>query len=356
MRKLFILIALAAVAAVSCDEFEPAFTKYDSYKPEKLYKETYFSDTLGLDRITISDLKARYEAKNTPIKFQASDNLYVKGQVVSSDSTGNFYKSIFIQDETSGIEVKLGKYNLYNEYKMGQWVYVKMEDLSVGAYYGSIQIGFEDESGSYETSYMEVQRFIDNHVFRGDRAARVQPKVLTAADLKNGAKARCCGTYVTLENLVYAKEIFCLVYKNPNLPSELRDKNHAWERIFLSDQTWGVTTWAMSEDKFEEYLNSGVWDTATQAAIESGETHKKTVAEMRANKEIIPGAYTVSQYFKFGSYNIGVRTSGYAKFNDLEIDADILDASRKVTMTGIITYYSSSSEFQFTVSAPADIK
>jgi len=359
MRKILYTISIAfAFILTSCEEFEPAFTTYTTYKQEKLYTESEIQ-AMGMTRITISDLKAKYEAVLTPINI--NEDIYVKGQVISSDSTGNFYKSIFIQDETTGIELKLGKYNLFNEYKLGQWVYVKLRDLTIGAYYGSVQIGFKDESGKYETSYLEVQRFIDTHVFRGERATPIQPKVLTESDLKDW-KSRCCGTLVTLQGVKHMGEIFCLVYRNPALPSELRDKNHGYERIFLSDQQWGVKTWAMSKSKFEEYLNSGVWDTAVQAAGEPDPDDPtktlpvKTVAEMRANNEIVSSAYTVSQYFKFGSTNIGLRTSGYSKFCDWEIPSTVLDGSQTVTLTGVITYYSSSSEFQFTVGSLEDIQ
>ena len=139
------------------------------------------------------------------------------------------------------------------------------------------------------------------------------------------------------------------------MPSKLRDKDHSYERIFLSDKQWGVTTWAMSENKFKENLEKGIWDTAVQAAGDPDPSNPgktlpvKTVKEMRENGEIIPAAYTVSQYFKFGNTPIGLRTSGYSKFCDNEIDSAILDGTKTVDLTGVITYYSSSSEFQFTV-------
>lgn len=359
MRKISYTMLIAFVCLLSsCEEFGPAFTdNYSNYKQETIYKESDMKD-MGMTRITISDLKAVYESVMTPVNI--SENWYIKGQVVSSDSAGNFYKSIFIQDETSGIEIKFGKYNLFNEYRMNQWVYVKLRDLTVGAYYGSVQVGFKDESGKYETSYIEVQRIIDTHVFRGEMGQKVQPATLTEDDLKDAWKARCCGTLVKLNGLTHAGEIFCLLYRNPALPSELKDKNHGWERVFLSGKQWGVTTWAMSENKFEEYLNSGIWDTAVQAAGEpdgaDGTKPVKTVAEMRANNEFVPSAYTVSQYFKFGDSKIGVRSSGYAKFSDLDIDPEILNGQRTVNMTGVITYYSSSSEFQFTISSIEDVE
>lgn len=352
-KKLFFALALV-LGLVSCEEMQPVFTRsYDSYKQATIYNDaTFQAENPSYKLITIDQLKKKYEAKSAAIDIY--DDIYVKGQVVSSDSTGNFYKSIFIQDATSGIEVKLGKYNLCNEYKLNQWVYVKLQGLSVGAYYGSIQIGYKDESKKYETAYIEVQRLIDTHILRGEMGPAVQPKVLSIGDL-SGKTARCCGTLVTLKGMTYANEIFCLLYRNPNLPSDLRDKNHGWERVFLSDSPCGVTTWAMSERKMAEYLNSGTWDAKEQANPEVGATAKKTVKQMREAGEFVTSAYTVSQYFKFSGANIGVRTSGYAKFCDEQIDAKIL-AGSPVDMTGVITYYDSSSEFQFTIRSLDDIK
>lgn len=41
-------------------------------------------------------------------------NIVIGGQVVSEDRSGNVYKSIYIQDATGGIELKIGKNALYN--------------------------------------------------------------------------------------------------------------------------------------------------------------------------------------------------------------------------------------------------
>ena len=347
-------LALGLAFISSCKEFEPVFTgSYDSYVKETIFSDASFKAAYpSCEQISIEQLKKKYESALAPVDIY--DDIYVSGQVVSSDSTGNFYKSIFIQDATTGIELKLGKYNLCNEYKPNQWVYVRLQGLTVGAYYGSVQIGYKDESGSYETAYIEVQRLIDTHVLRGEMGPEVQPKELSASDL-TGWKSRCCGTLVTLKGMTYANEIFCLLYRNPNLPSSLRDKNHAWERVFLSDEPCGVTTWAMSERKFTEYLSSGIWDSKTQASAEVGASGVKTVKQMREGGEFVASAYTVSQYFSFKGNNIGVRTSGYAKFCDEEIPAEILSGT-PVDMTGVITYYDSSSEFQFTLRSLDDIQ
>ena len=137
MKNIFkpIAIVIAAAAFCSCDEFGPVFTgKYDEPADERIYTDADFA---AQTPITIRELKAMY--KDGPVKI--TEDYVIKGQVTTSDASGNFYKSFYIQDETAGIELKLGLTGLYNDYKLGQWIYVKCKDLVIGDYEGSKQLG-----------------------------------------------------------------------------------------------------------------------------------------------------------------------------------------------------------------------
>ncbi len=331
-----ILYALGAIAASvsllsSCDEWEPVFT--GDYGKGKVYEPvTMTSNT------TILELKAMYNKE--PVKIQK--DIVIKGQVVSEDRSGNVYKSLYIQDETGGIELKLGKSGLYNDYKLGQWVYVKCSGLTLGAYNGMLQLGWEDPTGEYETSYLDVQYIIDTHVFRGALDTPVEAKQISADDL---LKEENLGCYVELDGLTYGNEIFCLIYVDSN-----KDKKANTNRIFLSstgqnyqpvaDPTWGITTWAMSKQGFINYLGNGDFDEAWL------NDYSKQVSDEELKATLIKNAsaYSVSQYFKMGSKDVQVRTSGYAKFADSQIDAKILSGA-KVNMKGIVTIYNSSAQF-----------
>ena len=145
---------------------------------------------------------------------------------------------------------------------------------------------------------------------------------------------------MTLKNLTYANEIFVLIYMDSNA-----DKKASSNRLFLSDKQWGVTTWAMSAAKMKEYLVWGVWDTAQIG--NSGDYNYGTVGDPTNRTKLInnASAYSVSQYFKMtGGTEIQVRSSGYAKFSDSEIDPEIL-AGKKVDFTGILTNYNGAAQF-----------
>ena len=379
MKKSLIITA-ALLALASCglkEEFQPVFTgKYPA--PEL---ERYWSDE-DFGRITsIADLVSGYTIGQPKVLT----NTVIKGVVTTTDRPGNFYKSFYIQDETGGIEIKVGKNGLYNDYLLGQTVYVDCEDLTLGMYgyksgnYGGMgmaQLGFSDPSGSYETSYMEIPLLIDAHVLRGNPSELhpVTPAVITSASqLPNPKTAtqatnKLIGSMVTLKGLTYGNEVFCLLYLDSN-----QDKKSYTNRVFLSssnssDPTCGITTWAMSKEKMTEYLYSGIWD---ECKVGSGNTYAEdeegntlTVGSYRGENGLYDAsingfngiertAYSVSQYFKLGSTDIQIRTSGFCKFCDVEIDPDVLSGRATIDVTGVLTLYQGS--FQLVVNNIDDI-
>ncbi|MGM9765846.1 MAG: DUF5689 domain-containing protein [Candidatus Cryptobacteroides sp.] len=339
-RILYTLSAIAASLCVlsSCDEWEPVFT--GDYGEADVYESVTMTPNT-----TIMELKKLY--KSAPVKIQ--NDIVIAGQVVSEDRSGNIYKSLYIQDATSGIELKIGKSGLYNDYKLGQWVYVKCSGMTLGKYNDMLQLGFADPTGEYETSYLDVQYFIDNHIFRGKIDTPLEAKEITSADL---LKEENLGCYVSLKGLKYGsntkhslkKEIFCLIYVDPNKDTKLSSN-----RIFLSDSgvnyapisdpTWGITTWAMSKQGMINYLNSGKFD---EAQVNDGSA---TVAEIKDKLISNASAYSVSQYFLMDTKEVQVRSSGYSRFADTEIDPAVLDGSATVDMKGILTVYKGETQF-----------
>ncbi len=331
--KILSITALLAVFA-ACEEFQPVFTgTYDN----PAYQEPV--DMSGKVNTTIAELKDMYTAnKNKPITIKK--NVIIGGRVTTSDKVGNLYKSLYIQDETAGIELKIGKNGLYNEFKLGQWVYVECAGLTVGDYNGMIQLGYSDKTGEYETSYMEHQYIIDTHIYKGEYGDPVEPKVITEADLK---KKENLGRLVTIKDLKYDNAIFLLIYVNPNLSGEA--KKAATNRIFIDEEVghnWGVDTWAMSETLFKNYLEAGNFDSAE---LQDGSKKVSEYKNPDGTYSILPTAYSVSQYFKMGKTQVQVRSSGFARFSDEKIDADVLAGTKKIDFTGILTEYQGSPQF-----------
>ena len=228
--------------------------KYENPEDQYIYTDDDFDNKFT----SIADLKAIYKGK--PVKV--TGRCVIKGQVTTSDQVGNLYKSLYIQDETAGIELKIGKNGLYNEYKLGQWVYVDCTDLTVGSYEGMLQIGYKDETKEYETAYMEHSVIIDNHVFKGAMATEdelVKPVVISGSEVYD---EKYLGTLVTIEGCKYSNLVFLIGYIDPNIVKE-EDKKSNQNRFFLDDEdgtNWGIDSWALSETLFKWHVDQGHFD------------------------------------------------------------------------------------------------
>lgn len=330
MKRIYSIILAAAVLFAGCEEFQPVFTgKYPDPQEQEIYTDADFG------RITtIADLKDMYAANgNKP--YTVEKNCVIKGQVTTSDQVGNLYKSLYIQDETAGIEIKIGKNGLYNEYKLGQWLYIDCSGLTVGNYNGMINIGYSDPSGEYETGYLELAYIIDQHVFKGEYDDPVEPVVVKEADLHKKVNL---GRLVTIENLKYDDHIFLLAYVDPN--GNRKDNNN---RIFIDEEgpdNYGVDTWACSEAKWKEYLNAGCFD-----SVEAPAGKVSDYKNPDGTYNIGSMAYSISQYFKMGKTDVQVRSSGYARFADTKLPQEVLDGKATVTFTGILTDYKGAAQF-----------
>ncbi|MGN1210613.1 MAG: DUF5689 domain-containing protein [Candidatus Cryptobacteroides sp.] len=383
MKKIF-LTMLAAVAIVGCnikDEWGPVFGQENGSKPE------VFEPVHMTPNITIQELCKTY-VNGSPREM--TGNYIIAGKVISTDQPGNFYKSFYIQDETAGIEIKVGRNSLYSDYHEGQTIYVKCNNLWLGMYgfkegtyggQGMVQIGAEDTSGKYETSYLESPLMIDLHIFQGEMGDPVEPVVVSEDQLPSAANNQSTngnvGKLVTLKGLTYSDQVFVLLYPDSTRPHESTNPEN---RLFLSSDNsntpisnkdnWKVFTWAMSKANIIEHLNAGYWD---HAEIGSGSTKfgpiTNTVSEngmfkdckredgsLMTYKELLiknAVAQSVSHYFKMGSKVIQLRTSGFSKFADVKMPDDVLDGSRKVNITGVLCMYQGS--IQMVVNRLSDI-
>ena len=175
MKKTFVILASALLALASCQEWEPVFT--GSYDDVYMYEAQELEVTS-----TIAELKELY-AKHGVLKIE-DDDMVISGKVISDDHSGNIYRELYIQDETGVISVKLGLTSLYCDYKLGQTIYVKCGGLTIGQYNGMPQLGVEDPTGEYETSYLDNRYMIDAHVIRGAWGDPVPPLSVTEAELQ----------------------------------------------------------------------------------------------------------------------------------------------------------------------------
>ena len=185
LKRLFLLIVVA-VMTVGCYE------EFNSVAPRPVYDDQTFETMFPeAEHISIAELKYAFGPlsgtgvnsgwNNTKYMLIGEDifvghDVYIKGKVISNDEEGNVYKSLYIQDETSGIELKLNN-NVGVRYKYGSWVYVRLSGLYLGNYRMMLSLGAAPseswnkagEHKYYANSNIELQEVIDRYVFPGEK-------------------------------------------------------------------------------------------------------------------------------------------------------------------------------------------
>ena len=303
MKKIsFALIALAFMAA-SCQEFQPVFTlKYEDTPLEQPVTDEYALAKFGADAFTsIKDLKALYKKHGEPVEID--EPLVIRGEVTSSDESGNVYRELYLQDATGAIDFKIGRSSSYDDYKPGQILYVNCMGLVLGEYgfkdrnysgSGQLQLGLKrnmalnldkaefEAADDYETAYIDLEPVLRAKVLKGailPAEDRIKPKSdISGADILSygydevvvqkkspqpfqsvtNIQEPLVGMLVELKGLKYADNIFTLFYPNPNLNHTSTDGKN---RVFLSlpnqdeqwesyDYTYGVPYWALTKHRF----------------------------------------------------------------------------------------------------------
>lgn len=129
---------------------------------------------------TISQLKEMYKFGGPTV---IDTDVIIEGYVVSSDESGNIFKTLSIQDKpenpTAGIKIAIDETNLYATYAIGQKIYVKLKGLAIGYSFGSFQIGKASGAELARISAYEIK----NHIIRSCEIATVVPKKITVNQL-----------------------------------------------------------------------------------------------------------------------------------------------------------------------------
>jgi len=147
---------------------------------------------------TIKDLKAMYEGTNLII----DTNITIKGIVVSDDENGNFYKELFIEDETGAISIRLDNGYLYQKYPIGRLVYVKCQGLTLGTYNEVYQLGIGSDNDRISSA------LIEDYIDISAGGVPVEPTVVNMADLTGNKSDSLIGSFIRIENVQF---------ENPNL-------------------------------------------------------------------------------------------------------------------------------------------
>lgn len=136
------------------------------------------------------------------VHFDADESaLWLSGYVISSDTSGNFYKELFIQDKdvnpTRGLRLLLDQTALHNTFQLGMKIYIKPNGLGAGMERGILSLGSYEADGVGSLP----QPLIENHVQRSDQIVELTPRKLGIEDLDETTR----GLFVQLDAVQFAK-------------------------------------------------------------------------------------------------------------------------------------------------------
>lgn len=135
---------------------------------------------------TIQSVKDMYNGSVVDFKTLGNEGLMIiEGYVVSSDESGNIYKTISIQDSpenpTAAIQLAVDAVGTYATYEVGRKVYVKLYDPN-SKFFNSNKLGLHDNNGVLEIGQLngtEVNRIsstdYQNVIIRSTEIATIVP-------------------------------------------------------------------------------------------------------------------------------------------------------------------------------------
>lgn len=168
--------------------------------------------------LTIKELKAKYKSRDDFQKIV--EDKVISGVVIADDRSGNFYSQIVIQDETGGIPILIDRTGLYTSFPIGRRVFVKVKDLWLGDYGGTIQLGMDTTRSS--NGYINLGRIpsalINNYIIAGSINNVVTPKVVSVDDFTKNIDDPLISTLVQINNVEFATNDTSKTFANAASP------------------------------------------------------------------------------------------------------------------------------------------
>lgn len=146
---------------------------------------------------TIAQIKAMDTLTSSYTQLGAgadTSTMIMEGIVVGDDRTGNFYKSIVIQDSSGGVQVRLNATNTYTDFPVGRKVWIKCNGLYIGRYNGTPQLSYNLAGDAIP------ETLIKKYLIGGPRDQVVTPRVVSI----NQLAPEHINTLIRLENVEFS--------------------------------------------------------------------------------------------------------------------------------------------------------
>ena len=168
--------------------------------------------------VSVKSIYRGYEPKIIEAGDGSNRALYLEAYVISSDETGNFYKSLVIQDSpenpTAGLSISTNTTNLYTKYEPGRKIYFRVDGLYIGEYAGLPSIGIQEGD---EIGRMNIEDF-DSRILRSMEKVDIVPQTVTIPEVNNNSSnSDFLNTLIKIEDVQFPDGLAGIAhYGNPS--------------------------------------------------------------------------------------------------------------------------------------------
>jgi hypothetical protein len=140
---------------------------------------------------TIISIKAMRKWHTMGMIEPITKSYAIEGVVIANDEHDNLYKSLFIQDSTGGIMLSLDGTSLYQNYPVGSFVRVRIQNLILSDYRRMVQLvaAVDTSAGSLVSSGIPVPLF-SKHITILHENYPIVPILVTPKNLGDSLQSR----------------------------------------------------------------------------------------------------------------------------------------------------------------------
>lgn len=176
--------------------------------------EMYPSDggaTPGATAVSVRYLKTLYTGYATPL----SGEYELLGHVTANDRYGSLPHTLYVEDETGGIALKIGGEDLYAEFSVGRKVLVSCRGLVLGGYGGEVSLGAPSAEAAYQNGFIPRED-LPLYLRAQDEQTTLYPAPARIEELT----PVLIGSYVCFERLQFIDEELTLSWCDPDADTD----------------------------------------------------------------------------------------------------------------------------------------
>ena len=180
-------------------------------------KTEFDEPPVGGEPVTLTPNKTIAELKSLHVTAggfdKITEDIIIGGEVVMDDQSGNYYKTIVIQDASGGIEVKFNDGFLFQQYPLGRTIYIRCKDLILTDYNNLTQlIGSTVEENGVLSDVGLTEAQARSKVVKGPFATTpLAPREISISQLG----PQYLSTYIRINDVQFAKADTAKTFADP---------------------------------------------------------------------------------------------------------------------------------------------